>query len=256
MTMDAKISEAIAAVMAGVPMLNKGEQNKHGNYSFASIDDFLEAVRPQMAKAKLVISSDEESFDVINDGKDAWLKMVFAFTAHADGAEYGPLRRTAMVRASMGSQALGAAQSYAEKQFLRSLFKIATGEGASIDSDSHPQSNLPAQHRAPGSNGEAKPAPKERIRYDGMPHETPTALKAAIRTFMMEVNRAPDPDSLDALITSEKALIDQIRQVRPDWWEGSVDIEKGIAQQLAERQTAVMAEAMEGGYVPGILDAG
>jgi len=45
----------------------------------------------------------------------------------------------------MGAQAFGAAQSYAEKQFMRSLFKIATGDDD--DADFHQQENLPTTAR-------------------------------------------------------------------------------------------------------------
>lgn len=147
--MPPKVAEAVAAVMAEVPKLAKGERNSHGNYNFASIDDFLEAVRPIMAKHKLIISSDEDDFEVIGDGRDAWLRMRFAFSAHCGGETYGPMRRSIMIMAKMGSQAFGAGQSYAEKQFLRSLFKIATGEGANIDADSHPQDTLARTKSAP-----------------------------------------------------------------------------------------------------------
>lgn len=140
--MPAKVVDAISAIMAEVPKLNKGERNSHGNYNFASIDDFLEAVRPLMAKHKLVITADEDDFEVIGEGRDSWLRMRFAFAAHCGGETYGPMRRSIMIMSKMGSQAFGAGQSYAEKQVLRSLFKIATGEGANIDADSHPQEAL------------------------------------------------------------------------------------------------------------------
>jgi hypothetical protein len=141
--MSAKIVAAIAAVMGKVPKLAKGERNTHANYNFASIDDFLEAVRPLMADAGLVIASDEDSFEVLDGG---WLKMRFAFSVHCGGDSYGPLRRSIMTQSKMGSQSFGAAQSYAEKQFLRSLFKIATGEG---DADSHAQVPLTRTSSSP-----------------------------------------------------------------------------------------------------------
>ena len=49
-----------------------------------------------------------------------------------------------MVNASMGSQAFGAAQSYTLKQFMRSLFQVATGEKGQ-DADEHPPADLPAR---------------------------------------------------------------------------------------------------------------
>ena len=148
--MPTKVATALAAVMTDVPKLGKGEKNAHGNYNFASIDDFLEAVRPLCAKHGLIIVQDEESFEMREagtgrDGKPAvWLVMRFRFTlAHTSGETWMHRpARTIMVSASMGSQAFGAAQSYALKQFERSLFQIATGE-KDADADAHPPADLP-----------------------------------------------------------------------------------------------------------------
>jgi hypothetical protein len=46
-----------------------------------------------------------------------------------------------MVQSAMGAQAFGAAQSYSLKQFMRSLFQMATGDKE--DADFHEQSALP-----------------------------------------------------------------------------------------------------------------
>lgn len=162
LSMPAEVATAITAVMEEVPKLGKGEKNQHANYNFASIDDFLEAVRPLCSKHGLVIVQDEDSFE-FKEGQDKngkskmWLVMRFAFTlAHKSGVTWGhrPMR-TIMVDASMGSQAFGAAQSYALKQFERSLFQIATGEKGQ-DADEHPNEDLPSSRRA-----SAKRAPPE-----------------------------------------------------------------------------------------------
>jgi hypothetical protein len=138
----ANVAKAICMVMADVPKLGKGEKNQHGNYNFASIDDFLEAVRPLCAKHGLIIMQDEEAFEM----KEGWLVMTFRFTlAHSSGETWAHRpTRTIMVSAKMGSQAFGAAQSYALKQYMRSLFQIATGEKGN-DADEHPPADLPDQ---------------------------------------------------------------------------------------------------------------
>lgn len=148
-SMPPKVAAAIVAVMNEVPKLAKGEKNSHGNYNFASIDDFLEAVRPLCAKHGLIICQDEESFETKDVGGKPWLVMQFRFTlAHSSGETWGHRpSRSIMVNAAMGAQAFGAAQSYALKQFERSLFQIATGD--KDDADFHEQSNLPKAERNP-----------------------------------------------------------------------------------------------------------
>ena len=46
MTESSKINTAIASAMEEVQKLPKDDRNEHGNYSFASIDKFLDACRP------------------------------------------------------------------------------------------------------------------------------------------------------------------------------------------------------------------
>lgn len=143
------VAAAIIAVMGAVPKLQRTEKNTHGNYNFASIDDFLEAVRPLCAEHGLLIIQDEDAFDVVAGPKDSrWMTMRYSYTlAHSSGEtwEHRPTR-TIMVNTAMGSQAFGAAQSYALKQFMRSLLQIATGE-RDEDADTHKPESLPASRR-------------------------------------------------------------------------------------------------------------
>ena len=123
------LADAIAACMAEITPLAKGETNAHGGYNFASIDDFLNLTRPICAKHRLVIMQDEESCEI--SGGQAFFH--YTFTLHHNDEVAGPFRRSIAVNSKMGSQAFGAAQSYALKQFLRSLFQISTGEKDDID---------------------------------------------------------------------------------------------------------------------------
>lgn len=232
--MDNSIVKAVASVMSDVPKLAKGEKNSHGNYNFASIDDFLEAVRPLMAKAGLVIVSDEEDFEVIGEGKDTWLKMRYAFTLHAADALYGPIYRTTMVRASMGSQAFGAAQSYAEKQFLRSLFKIATGEGGAIDADSHAQSNLPANARGHVPGFDDQPVRQGRPPALTGPLKTRKAAFARYGEIVRELNSCGDEETLDVFLISIAPELDQFRDELPTAWKGDGADFIGMEAEIAK----------------------
>lgn len=131
------LNKAIAAIMAEIKPLAKGDRNQHGNYNFASIDSFLDLTRPLCAKHELTIRQQEESVDIVDTvtpkGPAKALLMRFSFGLQCGSESDGPFYRTIMVPASMGSQAFGAAQSYALKQFLRSLFQISTGEKDDID---------------------------------------------------------------------------------------------------------------------------
>lgn len=219
------VSNAIAAVMADIPKLAREETNKHANYKFASIDDFLDAVRPLCAKHKLAIVQDEASFTIVQTmdkyGKPSdWLQMGFAYTVATAGVSWGPVMRSIMVRADMGSQAFGAAQSYSLKQFMRSLFQISTGDGE--DADSHEQSSIAS-------------APVKAAFPDG-PHKNKTALDTAITAFCTHIAALQTPDDVEAAIDDAKPTLGQYRRhygAQSEHWEA-------IAKQLADNRARVI----------------
>ncbi len=232
-SMPPKVAGAITAVMKAVPKLKKGEKNTHGNYNFASIDDFLEAVRPLCAEHGLIIMQDEESFET-QTGTDkngkavSWLVMRFRFTlAHSSGEVWSHQpARTIMVSAAMGAQAFGAAQSYALKQFMRSLFQIATGEKG-MDADEHAPADLPDSKRGNGSTAKSG---------------TKTADKAAAKKLVSEILACDDLTSLVCLQVSDdfKHAVNGLRSAYPDGYDAVV--KEGSAQRVR----LVEAEAKQG----------
>ena len=207
-----KVAGAINAVSAEVPKLKKGEKNTHGNYNFASIDDFLEAVRPICAKHGLIIVQDEVGFEVL----EGWLLIRYKFTlAHSTGETWSHSpRRSIMVNSKMGAQAFGAAQSYSLKQFMRSLFQIATGE-AGEDADSHPQSKLPE-----AKNGTNKPADSHttggmtkmdaRTVKDGRQKSSGQAKKDGDQSLFEKIGECESRVELGELYKEQRAAIEAL----------------------------------------------
>jgi len=229
------VAAAIVGVMADVPMLKKGEKNDHGNYKFASIDDFLEAVRPLCAKRGLIILQDEEVVETIAGvdkyGKPSnWLKMVFTFTlAHESGETWGWYpRRTIFVNAAMGSQAFGAGQSYALKQFLRATLLIATGE-ASNDGDSHAHSNLP----------NINPDFRDWKEF-GLTKTKAAAESAALGRLIKSDEDTPDETMLDAHLADNANLIEAIQNCS-NWWEPTND-GPGVGGQIEARRAILQSK--------------
>ena len=208
-----KVAAAICAVMADVPKLQKGETNSHGKYNFASIDDFLEAVRPLCAKHGLIILQDEEGYE----SEGGWLTMRFAFTlAHSSGETWShKVKRSIMVNAKMGSQAFGAGQSYALKQFMRSAFQIATGE-AGNDVDAHAASKLPSTK--PEWRG-----PLQKVQLKG-------EMKALSERMASE--SIATTGDLDEIVVEYRNVIDQAKHDLPDWHEGYASKHKELSMRL------------------------
>jgi hypothetical protein len=148
--MPPEIAKAIIGVMRGIRTIGKDGDNKHGGYKYTSVDQFFELVGPLMAANgifDLILEQSlnvEKKTSVDNYGKEKtsnWLIGVYhIWIYHDSGVSYGPIRREMQVVAS-GPQAYGSAPSYLEKYFLRSLFKVPTGD---VDADSHPQEGIPA----------------------------------------------------------------------------------------------------------------
>ena len=148
-----EIVKAICAVQTGLSAVKKSAYNKHGGYHFASTDDIYASITHTMGKVGLALISLEDNCEIKRFEQDAidkagnaykrtvqWAHLEFSFVLAAeDGSTWTDkrLKRTLYIQVT-GPQTFQAAQSYAEKAFLRSLFKIPTGD---MDLDSAPQAD-------------------------------------------------------------------------------------------------------------------
>lgn len=148
------IANAVSEIMGKVKSLPKGEWNGHGQFNFASIDDFLAAVGPMCAEAGLIVLQDEESLDMIERNGKGWIRITYLFTlAHKSGVIFErPVRRT-VIQQIAGPQTTGGTQSYALKMFMRSLFQIPTGDRDDADyQPKHEMDTRPARQEGQGRN--------------------------------------------------------------------------------------------------------
>lgn len=128
------IFQAISAAVGEVKIIKKDDKNKFDGYNFASIDKFLELVNPICAKHGLFPSITETGYEYFKNKKDnAWVRVFYEITMyHSSGETFGPSKRAVAVPMN-GAQAYGSAQSYALKQYFRSLFMIPTGDKDDAD---------------------------------------------------------------------------------------------------------------------------
>lgn len=151
-SMPKEIATAVLLVMRAVGKIAKDSKNNHGNYAYTNIDAFLEVCNPACAEAGLIImpvelSSEAQTVETVgNDGKvKASRQIVFAYNfmlIHESGATWCNERDVRHVAVqAVGAQAYGSAQSYALKQYMRSLFLIPTGD-PDADAQSHMQATM------------------------------------------------------------------------------------------------------------------
>jgi hypothetical protein len=140
----ANLAAALCAVSAEVKQLGKSERNKFANYDFVSVDKFYAVVGALMAEAGVHCIPDCIESEVLpghvkydKDGTERrgapLLRERWAFTLiHESGECAGPYHRTVTVPAE-GAQAHGSSESYAQKQFLRGVFRVPTGDKDDAD---------------------------------------------------------------------------------------------------------------------------
>lgn len=141
---------AIAQVQEHMSSVARDGRNAHGGYDFASTDAIYAALSVKMGQAGLTIVTleDEPEIKIIettdkqgNPKKQQWCKFKFTFVlATADGTWTDERLSRSLFIQVLGPQTFMAAQSYAEKSFLRSLFKIPTGD---LDLDALPSDDEP-----------------------------------------------------------------------------------------------------------------
>jgi hypothetical protein len=143
--MPPKLAAALVAVAREVKQLGKSERNKFANYDFVSVDKFYSAIGSIMADKGVLCIPDCIDSEVVpgnvktdNNGNQRQgaplLRERWAFTLiHESGETYeSPVHRTVTVPAE-GAQAHGSSESYAQKQFLRGVFRVPTGDKDDAD---------------------------------------------------------------------------------------------------------------------------
>ena len=192
----AELMAAICKCMLAIGKIGKEGRNAHANYDFASIDDFLAITSQACGANGIVVLQQEVECGTVEVNNRAWVKMVFDFiVCHSSGQVLPPVRRSVDVM-WVGSQSYGSAQSYALKQFLRSLFQIACGDNDDPDFQAHVSAKQPSD--TPIFSNVVKSVPK--------PAKKATAKKPAKKA-------AAKPVVSKDTVTTVEATIDDL-----DWF--------------------------------------
>jgi len=126
-----ELVKAQAAVKKQVTTLVRAHTNEHSKYNFASTDQFYELVVGLMAEQDYVIDTLEAEDPKIWQSQTKkgdpvqWMRIKFLFVHSVPNATWSDPRAARTIAMQMtGPQSFMAAQSYADKAYLRSLFKI------------------------------------------------------------------------------------------------------------------------------------
>lgn len=229
-----QIARAIIVVKQQVKQLGTDEHNEHGRYNYVSVDKFYDHIGKLMASAGLALLIDETATEV-KEGKSGnpWLFAQYDLSfMHETGAVSEPLRRSLALPIN-GPQTYGAAQSYIEKQFLRQVFKIPTGEK---DADDTAQNDAPATGSQPATQPAARRGrpPKDAVNPQEQARTEDPAATAArdhIRTlidrFDNHIKTAPSIQALNLCFEDGR---DELAEI-----EAAGDNGKAALQQLRDK---------------------
>lgn len=143
-TIPPSIVAAVCRVQSTIEAVSKTQYNKQGGYKFASADDIYAAVTRRMGEAGLMIMpiemepitiervekqvTDERS-GAVSTKIAQWGKFKFGFVLATEQATWFDPRSTrSLFIQILGPQTFNAAESYAQKQYLRGLLKLPTGD--------------------------------------------------------------------------------------------------------------------------------
>lgn len=188
------IVQAICKVQASVEAVAKSQFNKQGSYKFASADDIYAAVARKFGEVGLMIYPLEMSQPEIKrvEKTDAqgelkvsqWGQFHFGYVLATEEATWFDQRsaRTILIQI-LGPQTFNAAESYCQKQFLRSLLKLPTGD---MDLDSMAQAET-EEAQAALNNTNVKRKSSSGAKKDGTDKVFNEVLKAIENAKSAEV---------------------------------------------------------------------
>jgi len=131
------IAAAMIRIAQAVPQLGKAERNAFAKYNYVSIDRYYETIAKIAAANGIGWQAIEVENKLLPDvGKDGALRITYAFDLYHEGGDHiQAFAAFTIIHPIQGAQTAGSALSYAEKLFMRSAFKVVTGESDADASD-------------------------------------------------------------------------------------------------------------------------
>ena len=198
--------EACAAVHNEIGTLVKSEENKYARYAYVSIDAYFQRVPEVAAKHGIWWTCTENSPPVVvevmsrsRDDRDARamsaVQTSYLFNVLFSGSDHAVMATDVItiVHPVQGAQTAGSSRSYAEKLFMRSLFKLVTGE---MDADATEQYTM------------ASPAVEHdmTIQFDVKPKAETASVTMPKEPDTMVVNEPPQQKPSPIMMEEEEMI--------------------------------------------------
>jgi hypothetical protein len=234
----ATLASAMALAFAEIEAATKAANNPHFKTKYADLGAVIDAVKPALIKHGLFFTQHPEPSE---EG------VTVETMIHHSGGQSMSLGKLYVPANKKDAQGFGSALTYARRYALMTAF----GVPAEDDDGNAAAKSSAANDRA--GNGYADKAKADRdAPFPPGPAKNKTELKALGRDLWRDVNACEDAGQLDALVASSSALVKQLRDALPDWWNGgNRDGEpyEGLGSVIASRQTAFAAAQQAADYV-------
>lgn len=158
MNLPKTVSQKLLLISGMIPSLKKTDRNNDAKFNFVSIDSYYDKVAIVARENGLSWSTTESDFQLFEFNGNTMVKAVYIFTLYTDDGDIVPNFVTlTIVLPFSDAQTSGIAMSYADKLFMRTCFKVVTGE-PDADAFAKPKAGNVTELRKGAS---AKVAPKE-----------------------------------------------------------------------------------------------
>ena len=166
-----EIFEALLRIKKEIGVMAKDEKNQYGGWKYAGIDQYYEKVAPIALANGIhwVVNLDNyQRIRSLDGEKEVYLIDVSVDLYYSDGTVIIGYQHFPMESPLMGAHTTGSVVSYADKVFMRSVFKIASGEGDAEGYDNgYGRQNAKKAWRAP-ENG-------RKVAHNSAPAQTSTS---------------------------------------------------------------------------------
>lgn len=171
------VHEALAAVMADVQAVRKGDRNQQQGYSFRGIDAVVNAVGPVLRKHKVTVSPRVDSYEygTVEVGKNrtpmGHVRVIVTYTFHGPEGDSLPAQAPGEAMDS-GDKATPKAMSVAYRTALLQALALPTDE---------PDPDGSSYERSPAREPVGPPPTVEELLLDAEHANSPDALNSLAR---------------------------------------------------------------------------
>ena len=236
-------STDLVSAFAEIESAAKDKVNPHFKSKYADLTSVIDAIKPVLAKHNLAFYQRPQPSE---NGV-----LVQTILRHATGEEVD-LGTLYVPANKQDAQGFGSALTYARRYALMTAFGVPAE-----DDDGNAAA---ASTRSNGNGHQARVAEARDAPFPQGPCRNKTELKDKGRALWADVMACEDKDTLDALLISQKPLIDQLKAGLPQWWGGGTrdgEAYEGLGQVIERLQRdfdAVMASGTD--WRGNVLHAG